>query len=127
MMSSHYAGLSGIQRETSISDPDDVRPVQAIVESIKIIVERSGNLPGWGIASLSISFDEPIEVRGVALMDSAGRKVPAAVRALYSRLEQAFACFAQVPYHGARTLRELEQMLVDLEDLTGAPGTRRHR
>lgn len=53
-----------------------------------------------------------------------GRKVPAAVRALYSRLEQAFANFAQVPYHDARTLRELEQMLDGLKDLTGAPGTR---
>jgi len=55
------------------------------------------------------------------------RKAISAVRALHSRLEQAFANFAQVPYHGARTLRELEQMLDDLEDLTGAPGTRRHR
>jgi hypothetical protein len=99
---------------------------------------------------LSISFDEPIEVRGVALMGSAGfrrlrrspastrhgvrsglryrvdwlvacgHKAPAAVRALYSRLEQVFANFAQVPYRNTRTLRELEQMLDDLEDLTGA-------
>jgi hypothetical protein len=45
-----------------------------------------------------------------------GRNAPAALRALYSRLEQAFANFAQVPYHDARTLRELEQMLDDLED-----------
>jgi hypothetical protein len=56
-----------------------------------------------------------------------GRKAPAAVRALYSRLEQAFANFAQVPYHDARTLRELEQILDDFQGLTGAPGTRRHR
>jgi len=106
---------------------------------------------------LSISFDEPIEVRGVALMGSAGfrrlrrsrastrrgargglryrvdwlvacsRNAPAAVRALYSRLEQAFANFAQVPYHDAHTLRELEQVLDDLEGLTGAPRTRRRR
>jgi hypothetical protein len=56
-----------------------------------------------------------------------GRKAPAAVRRLFARLEQAFANFARVPYHDARTLRELEQMLDDLEDLTGAPGTRCHR
>jgi hypothetical protein len=49
------------------------------------------------------------------------------VRALYSRLEQAFANFAQVPYHDAHTLRELEQMLDDLEGLTGAPRTSRRR
>jgi hypothetical protein len=55
------------------------------------------------------------------------RKAPAAVRALYSRLERAFDNFAQVPYHDARTLRELEQVLDNFEDLTGAPGTRRHR
>jgi hypothetical protein len=106
---------------------------------------------------LSISFEEAVEVRGVELMGFAefrrlgrsrastrhgtrgglryrvhwlvacGRKAPAAVRALYSRLEQAFANFAQVPNHDVRTLRELEQMLDDLEDLTGAPRTRRHR
>jgi hypothetical protein len=43
-------------------------------------------------------------------------KVPAALRRLFARLEQAFANFAQVPYHEARTLRELEQMSDDLAD-----------
>lgn len=48
-----------------------------------------------------------------------GREAPAAVRRLLARLGQAFANFAQVPYHDARTLRELEQMLDELEDLPG--------
>jgi hypothetical protein len=44
------------------------------------------------------------------------RKAPTAVRRLFARLEQAFANFAQVAHHDARTLRELEQMLDDLAD-----------
>jgi hypothetical protein len=56
-----------------------------------------------------------------------GRKAPAAVRALYSWLEQAFANFAQVPYHDARTLRELEQILDDLEGpVAGHRAAKRH-
>jgi len=43
-------------------------------------------------------------------------KAPAAVSRLVARLEQAFAHFAQVPCHDARTLRELEQMSDDLTD-----------
>jgi hypothetical protein len=56
-----------------------------------------------------------------------GRKAPEAVRRLFAPLAQAFANFAQVPYHDGRTLRELERMLDDLDDLYGAPGTRCHR
>jgi hypothetical protein len=104
---------------------------------------------------MPVGINEPIEVRFIALMGSNGfrqcrrsractrhgarsrlryrvewlaacvRRAPASVRAFHSLLEQALADFAQVPYHGARTLRELEQMLDDLADLTGAPGTRR--
>lgn len=105
---------------------------------------------------MSISFDELIEVRGVALMGSAGflrvrrsraftpygaggglryrvdwlvacgRNAPAAVRALYSRLEQAFANFAQIPYYDARTLRELEQMLDVHRPVAGHSAAKRH-
>jgi hypothetical protein len=89
---------------------------------------------------LPIGIKEPIEVRVVALIGArsglryrvdwlvgCGHKAPAAVRRLFARLEQAFAKFAQVPCHDARTLRELEQMLDDIEELTGAPETRCHR
>jgi len=44
------------------------------------------------------------------------RKAPTAVSRLLARLEQAFAHFAQVPYHDARTLRELEQVSDDLTE-----------
>ena len=50
-----------------------------------------------------------------------GSKV--SVRTLCFRLEQTFANFARIPHHDARALRELVQMLDDLEDLTGAPGS----
>jgi hypothetical protein len=50
------------------------------------------------------------------------RKAAAAVRRVFARLEQAFDDFAQVPYRDFRTLRELQQMLDELEDLNGAPG-----
>ena len=45
-------------------------------------------------------------------------KAPAAMRLLVSRLEQAFAGFAKVPYHDASMRLELEQLLDDLDDLT---------
>ena len=41
---------------------------------------------------------------------------------MFARLEQAFDDFAQVPYHNFRTLRELQQMLDELEDSSDAPG-----
>jgi hypothetical protein len=44
------------------------------------------------------------------------RNAPAVAGRLVARLEQAFAHFAQVPYHDARTLRELEQLPDDLTD-----------
>jgi hypothetical protein len=102
---------------------------------------------------MPVGINEPVEVRFVALAGTNGsrqcrrsrsstrhgarsslrhrvdwlaasvRRAPASVSTFCFLLEQAFANFAQVPYHGARTLRELEQMLDDLEDLTGAPGT----
>jgi hypothetical protein len=50
-----------------------------------------------------------------------GCQAPAAVRILCFRLEQIFVNFARVPCHDVRALRELEQILDDLEDLTGAP------
>jgi hypothetical protein len=93
---------------------------------------------------LPIGINEPIEVRSGTLMGSSGfrrfgrsrastrndarsglrfdrlaacvRKAPAAVRRLFARLEKAFASFAHVPYHDARTLRELEQMSDDPAD-----------
>jgi hypothetical protein len=106
-----------------------------------------------GVAQLPIRLDEPIEVRSVTFMGAEGfrrftqsrtltrhgargglrfpvdwfvaceRKAHGAVRGLCARLEQTFADFARVPHRGARTLRELEQMLDDLEDLSGAPPT----
>jgi hypothetical protein len=78
----------------------DGRPEQAIVESIKINRPRFWQISRMGWCVISIRL----------------RKAPAAVSGLFARLEQAFAHFAQVPYHDARTLRELEQVSDDLPD-----------
>jgi hypothetical protein len=89
MMSSHY------NRSGRVDD----RPVQAIVESVKI------NRP---------TFWQFSRMWWCVIANK--RKVPAAVRRVFARLEQAFANFAQVPFRDGRTLRELEQMSDDLED-----------
>ena len=53
---------------------------------------------------------------GVAWLVGCGRASPARIRTLIARLEQAFAEFARVPYHDARSMRELEQVFDDLKD-----------
>jgi hypothetical protein len=42
------------------------------------------------------------------------------IRMMIDRLEWAFANFAKVQYHDARARQQLEQMLDDLEDESGA-------
>jgi hypothetical protein len=42
------------------------------------------------------------------------------IRMMIDRLELAFAKFAKVQHHDARTRQQLEQMLDDLEDESGA-------
>lgn len=51
----------------------------------------------------------------VYLIAAGARKAPAVMYFLVARLEQAFAGFAKVPYNDARTRRETEQMLDDLD------------
>jgi hypothetical protein len=55
------------------------------------------------------------------------RKPPAVLRIVVSRLDQAFAHFAQIPYHDARTRRDIAQMLDDLEDWADTPRIQRLR
>jgi hypothetical protein len=114
---------------------------------------RYGIVRVWAAAKLPTRLDEPLEVRSVTFMGAEGfrrftrsraltrhgahnglryrvdwlvaweRKTQWAVRTLCSRMAQTFADFARVPYRDARTLRELEQMMDDLEDSTVAPST----
>jgi hypothetical protein len=85
------------------------------VSSLTVMGSDSFRRFRWSRTAMREDANTPLQYR-VNLIAACVRKAPAAMSLVVSRLEQAFAGFAKVPYHDASTRRELEQLLDDLED-----------